>query len=165
MIKNSKYYMIYIYNVKNQRNIIYLKGHAYKIIVKVKLCMKMLKISKLKTKTKHTTKGSNNNIHKKILNKYLEILFHHGKIIQHHHDVYIIEYKPKLSQNMPNSFRINNVSSTVQDHQHVVRIGAFAKQILKQYLECELNCKKFQGTFPTCLVYHPHGQTIIQGLN
>ena len=27
--------------------------------------MKMLKIPKLKTKTKHTTKGSKNNIHKK----------------------------------------------------------------------------------------------------
>ena len=54
------------------------------------------------------------------------------KIIQHQNYVYIIEYKPKPRQDMPNSFRINNVSSTVQDHQHVVRIGAFTKQFLKK---------------------------------
>ena len=59
------------------------------------------------------------------------------------------------------------MSSIVKDHQHVIKIRAFTKQILKKkYLEYELNYKKkFQGTSPTCLVYHPHSQTIIQGLN
>ena len=43
---------IYIYNfyemLRIQRNIIYLIGHAYKIIVKVKLCTKNVKDTKIK---------------------------------------------------------------------------------------------------------------------
>ena len=40
----------------------------------------------------------------------------------------------KSSQDMPNNSRINNMSSTLQDHQHSVRIGALTKQTLKKYL-------------------------------
>ena len=60
------------------------------------------------------------------------------------------------SQDMPNSSRINNMSSTIQNHLHAIKIGAFTKQILKGYLECKLNYKKFWRTSPTCLLYNPY---------
>ena len=46
--------------------------------------------------------------------------------------LYYITQAKKSSQDMLNSLRINNMSSIVQDHQHVIRIGAFTKQILKK---------------------------------
>ena len=66
---------------------------------------------------------------------------------------------------MPNNTRLKYNLNTIQNFQHVVRIEAFTKQILKKYLESELNCKKFQRTYATCLVYHLHGQAIIQITN
>ena len=32
------------------------------------------------------------------------------------------------SQDMPNSSKINNMSSTIQNHLHAIKIGAFTKQ-------------------------------------
>ena len=69
---------------------------------------------------------------------------------------------------MPNNIRLKYNLNTIQNFQHAIKIEVFTKKNAKKNIECELNCKKkykIQRTSTTCLVYHPHGQGIIQITN
>ena len=85
------------------------------------------------------------------------------KIIWHPHYVYITIPKPRSSRDISINSKLKAKLNIVQKFQYIVKIEAFTKKKKKnpkKYLESKLNCKKFQGTSPTCLVYHPKGQTI-----
>ena len=56
--------------------------------------------------------------------------------------------------------KLNSKLFITHDHRHTIRMEAFRKQILKKYLQGEFNYTKNQGTYPTCLDYHPSGQII-----
>ena len=82
-----------------QRNINYHLGYAYTSLLRLNSIQDSLKIPKLENSTKHTTNSRTITFTWKTLNKYLEVLFHHGKkiIIQHPHYVANTIPKPRSS--------------------------------------------------------------------